>query len=87
MKIIIIHVNLLGLSINMKSMAVKINITRKDKFLESRKVIYLLDVFINEGFSGRRTRKDGNRISTGSVVNYVYLKRYLQEFEKKNHLI
>jgi integrase len=64
-------------------MAVKINITRKDKFLDSKKVFYLLDVFINEGFSGKRTRKDGKRISTGSVVNYVYIRKHLLEFEQK----
>lgn len=60
----------------------KIKITRKDKFLNSVQIFILLDDFINDSFAGRRTKKDGNRISIGTIKNYEYLKRYLHEYEQ-----
>jgi len=62
--------------------ALKLKITKKDKYLTNSQVFKLLDEFINDSTAGRRTKKDGGRISTGTISNYVYLQRYLQEFEK-----
>jgi integrase len=60
----------------------RIKITRKDKFLIAEQIFKLLEEFINDSTAGRRTKKDGGRISSGTIINYVYLQKYLQEFEQ-----
>ena len=62
-----------------------ITITRKDKILQQDAYIQLLEEFISDSELGRRTKKNGKRLSPGSIRGYVYLKKYLIEFSiKKN---
>lgn len=61
-------------------MAKKINITRKDKFLDQALVLRLIDDFINDSYAGRRTKKNGTRISANTVRNYEYFRKNLVEF-------
>lgn len=61
-------------------MKTKIRITRKNKFLTQSQVFSLLDDFINDAYCGRRTRKDGKRINSSTIVNYEHLRNTLQEF-------
>lgn len=64
-------------------MATKIKITRSDKFLTQKLYLALLDDFINDSFAGRRTRKNGARISKATVVSYEYLKKQLVDYSEK----
>ncbi|TNF48865.1 MAG: hypothetical protein EP305_04285 [Bacteroidetes bacterium] len=61
-------------------MKTKIRITRKNKFLTQSQIFNLLDDFINDAYCGKRTRKDGKRINSSTIVNYVHLRNILQEF-------
>jgi integrase len=63
-------------------MARKLKISRKDKILTHQIIFQLLDDFINESYSGRRTKKNGSRISNGTVKNYEYLKKALISFSQ-----
>ena len=65
-------------------MAVKVKITRKDKFLNQETFLRLIDDFINDSYAGRRTKKDGKRINPGTVKNYEYLKKYIVEFSESS---
>jgi integrase len=65
-------------------MAFKLKITRKDKFLDQTTLLKLLDDFINDSYAGRRTKKNGTKISDGTVNNYLYLKKNLVEFSEQS---
>lgn len=54
--------------------------TRKDKFLNEVQIFQLFDEFIEDAYTGRRTKKDGKRINPSSIVNYKHLRRHLAEF-------
>jgi len=61
-------------------MAVKLRISKKDKFLDQSTFLALINDFINDSYAGRRTKKNGTRISNGTIQNYEYLKKCMQEF-------
>lgn len=61
-------------------MAVQIKISKRDKFLDQETFLALLDDYINDSYSGRRTKSNGTRITDGTIVNYGYLKKNLTEF-------
>lgn len=61
-------------------MAKRIKITRKDKFLDQENVLKIFDEFINDSYSGRRTKKNGTRLSDGTIEQYCYLKKDLCNF-------
>ncbi len=61
-------------------MAVKVKISRKVKYLDETTFLRLIDDFINDSYAGRRTKKNGTRISSGTIKNYDYLKKNLIEF-------
>jgi integrase len=61
-------------------MAKKVKITRKDKVLNKEQVFLLLDEFIRASSSGKRLKKNGARISHGTVTNYQYLQKHLIGF-------
>lgn len=61
-------------------MAKKINITKKDKTLNKDQFFQLLDDFINDSKTGRRTKKNGQRIQPASILHYHYLKFQLKDF-------
>jgi integrase len=42
------------------------------------------NLFIKASISGRRLTPSGKRITKGTVTNYLYVQRLLQEFEQKN---
>lgn len=58
----------------------KVKIHKKDKVLNSEAVIQLLDDYINDSYSGRRTKKNGQRLKKGTISNYLFLKKNLSEF-------
>jgi integrase len=55
-------------------------ISRKDKYLKEAHVMEFFTDFINDAYSGKRTRKDGKRISSTTIANYVHLQNLLTEF-------
>lgn len=61
-------------------MAVKLTITKRDKYIEQSVFLKLIDDFINDSYAGRRTKKNGKKISTGTVDNYVYFRKVMDEF-------
>lgn len=61
-------------------MAVKVKITKRVKYLDQDIFLGLVDDFINDSYAGRRTKKNGTRISDGTISNYLYLKKNLDEF-------
>jgi integrase len=61
-------------------MARKITITKKDKSLNKTQIFQLLEDFINDSKTGKRTKKDGQRIKMASINHYHYLKMHLQGF-------
>ena len=65
-------------------MAVKLKITKKDKFVDERTFLALVDDFIADTYSGRRTKKNGTRISKGTIKNYEYLQKCLHEFTNES---
>lgn len=67
-------------------MAKRIKITRKDKFLDQELIFRIFDEFINDSYSGRRTKKNGARLSDGTVEQYVYLKNDLLQFLAQSKL-
>ncbi|RZJ51454.1 MAG: hypothetical protein EOO19_00560 [Chryseobacterium sp.] len=50
----------------------------KDK---TRLLVPLFEQFIRDSFKGRRLKADGSRIKPQTVNNYVYVLRYLREYE------
>lgn len=61
-------------------MARRVVIPRKAKFLEQEIALRLLQQFINDSYSGRRTKANGTKISTGTVANYEYFQKNLLGF-------
>lgn len=61
-------------------MAKKINITKKDKTLNKDQFFQLLEDFINDSKTGKRTKKNGQRIQPASIYHYHYLKLQLKDF-------
>ncbi|XOV67609.1 MAG: tyrosine-type recombinase/integrase [Fluviicola sp.] len=53
-------------------MARRVTINRRDKFISQEKVLSLLQQFINDSVSGRRTKSNGTRIGKGTITNYEY---------------
>jgi len=64
-------------------MATKIVIKRKDKYLNHEQFHQLLNDFIKESSSGKRLKKDGSRISSGTIQNYLYLQKVITWFVEK----
>ena len=58
-------------------MAKKVKVSRKDKIIDKKDVFLLLDEFIRDSSSGKRLKKNGTRISHGTVTNYQYLQKHL----------
>ena len=58
----------------------KVKIHKKDKILNSQIIIHLLDDFINDSYSGKRTKKNGQRLKKGTINNYLFLRKNLSEF-------
>lgn len=58
----------------------KINYPGKAKFLEQSEVFAYFDEFIKDTYAGRRTRKNGKKISDRTVGYYIQLRRKLEEF-------
>lgn len=65
-------------------MARKIKIRKKDKFLGQEAFFILLDDFIQDSYRGRRTKKNGSRISEGTIRNYTYLRKALIGFAEQS---
>lgn len=65
-------------------MAQRIKLTRKIKFLNQEAVFQLFEEFINDSYSGRRTKKNGSRMSPDSVKQYEFLLKSLYEFFEQN---
>jgi len=61
-------------------MSKKIKITKKDKFLNEKIFIDLLNDMINDSYAGRRLKSNGKKISDGTVKNYEYLKKQIIAF-------
>jgi integrase len=54
--------------------------TSKIKYLDAEQIFMLYDDFLNDAFSGRRTKKNGKRINEDTVISYQYIRKYLFEF-------
>lgn len=61
-------------------MAKKVSITRKDKYIDRDNFFLLLDEFINHSYSGKRTKKNGSRITRGTIVNYECYRSLMVDF-------
>lgn len=61
-------------------MLTKLRITRKVKVLTESQIFKLFDDFIEDAYSGKRTRKDGKRINSSTIINYVHLRKHLEDF-------
>jgi len=44
-------------------------------------LVPLFEQFMNDSYKGKRVKADGSRIKTQTVDNYVYVLRYLQEYQ------
>ena len=64
-------------------MATKLNIKRKDKFIGEETVFQLLNDYINDSYSGKRLKSNGQRITHGTVRNYEYLRQNLLSYCEK----
>ena len=62
----------------------KISISRKDKILSQEIFFTLLNDFISDSYAGRRTKKNGSKISNGTIQNYTYLQKALVAFSEKS---
>jgi integrase len=61
-------------------MSRSINFQKKKKVLNGTHFFSLFDSFINDGYSGRRSKKNGKRISENTIYGYMNLRRHLFEF-------
>ncbi len=61
-------------------MANTIRITRKDKYLTQDQIVQLFNQFIKDSYYGKRTKKNGQRISYGTIKNYEYTLKALNGF-------
>jgi integrase len=60
-------------------------ITKKTKFLPSDQVFECFSQLIKESGRGKRVKKDGKRIRSSTIDNYVYTRKLLQEFAIENN--
>ena len=65
-------------------MATPINISKKSKALSEEQFFGLLNDMITETQNGVRTKKNGQRIGSGSVRMYRCLERSLREFSEQS---
>ena len=65
-------------------MTSKIKITKKDKIISQETFFILLNDFIRDSSIGRRTKKNGKKISFGTVQNYEYLQKTLLKFSEQS---
>ena len=61
-------------------MATRVLIKRKNKIIEPERVFKLLKEFIMDSYKGRRTKKNGSRISDGTIRNYTYVCKAQKSF-------
>lgn len=61
-------------------MAKKIIIKRKDKILHQNIFLQLLDDFVKDTSTGKRLKKNGQRISTNTVDTYIYFRKVIYSF-------
>lgn len=61
-----------------------ITINKKIKFLSQSIVFNLMEDFINESYSGRRTKRNGARITVGTIKKYEFLRKLLFEYCNQN---
>lgn len=59
-------------------------ISKKMKFLNQSIIMNLLDDLIIDSYSGRRTKRNGSRISEKSIKKYEFLKKILLEYSIKS---
>lgn len=50
-------------------------------------LVPLFEKFINYSYKGKRLKPDGNRIKPQTVDNYVYVLRYLQEYQETYKIV
>lgn len=62
----------------------KVNITRKHKTLGEEVLFQLLDDFINDSASGKRLKKNGERISHSTLETYIYFSKVLKLFAQES---
>ena len=62
----------------------KVKIGRKDKILNQKTFFILLNDFISDSYAGRRTKKNGSKISSGTIQNYLYLQKALEGFAEQS---
>lgn len=65
-------------------MAVKLKITKKDNFFKGKIIHELVEDFIHDSYTGKRTKKNGQRISKGTIRNYEFFQKQLIEFCNHN---
>jgi integrase len=56
--------------------------TSKIKFLNAVQTFALYDDFLNDAYSGRRTKKNGKRINKDTVTSYTHIRKHLFEFSE-----
>ncbi|MCR9174334.1 MAG: tyrosine-type recombinase/integrase [bacterium] len=61
-------------------MARRVQIRRREKFIDQETLLKLLDQFVNDSYSGRRTKANGTRIGRGTVDNYIAFQNNLLRF-------
>lgn len=59
-------------------------LTKKTKFITSDQVFVLFNQLIKESGKGKRVKKDGKKIRSSTIDNYVYTLKLLQEFATEN---
>jgi len=62
----------------------RITIKQHEKVLETTKVLLLLKEFIRDSNQGKRTKKNGSRISQGTIRNYTYLMKAIESHYSGN---
>ena len=50
-------------------------------------LIPLFERFIKDSYKGKRLKADGNRIRPQTIDNYVYVLRYLKEYQVNHEII
>jgi len=61
-------------------MTTRVLLKRKDKIINDDRTFRLINEFIMDSYKGRRTKKNGSRISEGTIRNYTYLQKALKGF-------
>jgi len=60
-------------------------ITKKTKFIPSEDVFVFFNQLIRDSGKGKRVKKDGKKIRSSTIDNYVYTQRLLADFIKENN--